>query len=124
MTGWRQPSICLRMSSWSRWPRPDPSGRAPCTEVNVELPATLLGRRGDRSRSPALRTAVLRLWLLAAIGNMAYLANRRTPDDPAGPDRKRGTNGPPCRGNPPPAAGPAPIRSGPPVALARSTGTA
>ena len=47
------------------------SGALLFTEVNVELPATLLGRRRDRLGLPPLRTAVLKLWLLAAIGNMA-----------------------------------------------------
>ena len=47
------------------------SGALLFTEVNVELPATLLGRRRDRLGLPPLRTAVLKLWLLAAVGNMA-----------------------------------------------------
>lgn len=46
------------------------SGALLFTEVNVELPATLLGKRRDRLGLPPLRTAVLKLWLLAAIGNM------------------------------------------------------
>ncbi len=46
------------------------SGALLFTEVNVELPATLLGRRRDRLGLPPLRTAILKLWLLAAIGNM------------------------------------------------------
>ena len=46
------------------------SGALLFTEVNVELPATLLGKRRDRLGLPPLRTAILRLWLLAAIGNM------------------------------------------------------
>lgn len=40
------------------------------TEVNVELPATLLNR-SSRNRGPStLRSALLRLWILAAIGNL------------------------------------------------------
>ncbi|ANH39601.1 putative formate transporter 1 [Nocardioides dokdonensis FR1436] len=46
------------------------SGALLFTEVNVELPATLLGKRRDRLGLPPLRTAILKLWLLAAIGNM------------------------------------------------------
>ncbi len=46
------------------------SGALLFTEVNVELPATLLGKRRDRIGLPPLRTAILKLWLLAAIGNM------------------------------------------------------
>ena len=46
------------------------SGALLFTEVNVELPATLLGQRRDRLGLPPLRTAILKLWLLAAIGNM------------------------------------------------------
>ncbi len=46
------------------------SGALLFTEVNVELPATLLGKRRDRVGLPPLRTAVLKLWVLAAIGNM------------------------------------------------------
>lgn len=46
------------------------SGALLFTEVNVELPATLLGRRHDRLGLPPLRTAIVKLWLLAAIGNM------------------------------------------------------
>ena len=46
------------------------SGALLFTEVNVELPATLLGRRRDRLGLPPLRTAILKLWLLAAIGNI------------------------------------------------------
>ena len=46
------------------------SGALLFTEVNVELPATLLGKRRDRLGLPPLRTAVLKLWLLAAVGNM------------------------------------------------------
>ena len=47
------------------------SGALLFTEVNVELPATLLGRRRDRLGLPPMHTAVLKLWLLAAIGNIA-----------------------------------------------------
>ena len=47
------------------------SGALLFTEVNVELPATLLGKRRDRLGLPRLRTAVVKLWLLAAVGNMA-----------------------------------------------------
>ncbi len=47
------------------------SGALLFTEVNVELPATLLGKRGDHPDRLPLRRAVLKLWLLAAIGNMA-----------------------------------------------------
>lgn len=46
------------------------SGALLFTEVNVELPATLLGRRRDRAGFPPLRTAILKLWLVAAIGNL------------------------------------------------------
>lgn len=46
------------------------SGSLLFTEVNVELPATLLDGRGDRRGFPALRAAVARLWFIAAIGNM------------------------------------------------------
>jgi len=46
------------------------SGALLFTEVNVELPATLLGNRGDRAGFGSLRTAVVKLWLLAALGNM------------------------------------------------------
>lgn len=40
------------------------------TEVNVELPATLLGNQDEADRSRTLRACVLKLWILAAIGNM------------------------------------------------------
>ncbi|GAB2756546.1 formate/nitrite transporter family protein [Nocardioides salsibiostraticola] len=46
------------------------SGALLFTEVNVELPATLLRKQRDRLGLPALRTAILKLWLLAAVGNM------------------------------------------------------
>lgn len=46
------------------------SGALLFTEVNVELPATLLGRRHRHRNFPALRTSILKLWVLAAIGNM------------------------------------------------------
>ncbi len=45
------------------------SGALLFTEANVELPATLLGNRRPEE-STSLRTAVLKLWLLAAVGNM------------------------------------------------------
>lgn len=47
------------------------SGALLFTEANVEIPATLLGNRKDREGLPPLRTAILRLWVLAAVGNMA-----------------------------------------------------
>lgn len=40
------------------------------TEVNVELPATMLRTRRDRLGVPSLRIAILKLWLLAAVGNI------------------------------------------------------
>ncbi|MGB3737066.1 MAG: formate/nitrite transporter family protein [Ilumatobacter sp.] len=46
------------------------SGALLFTEANVELPATLLGHRRKVSGGATLRNAVLKLWLLAAIGNM------------------------------------------------------
>lgn len=46
------------------------SGALLFTEVNVELPAALLGHRRGRQALSQLRTAVAKLWLLAAIGNM------------------------------------------------------
>ncbi len=46
------------------------SGALLFTEVNVELPATLLGHRRDTSGRGRLHHAVLKLWGLAAIGNM------------------------------------------------------
>ncbi len=46
------------------------SGALLFTEVNVELPATLLGRRRDRLGLPPLRVAIFKLWVLAALGNM------------------------------------------------------
>ncbi len=46
------------------------SGALLFTEVNVELPATLLGHNQDRLGRQPLRTAILKLWLLAALGNM------------------------------------------------------
>lgn len=48
------------------------SGALLFTEVNVELPATILSRTGDRARprTRSIRSAVLRLWVLAAVGNM------------------------------------------------------
>lgn len=50
------------------------SGTLLFTEANVELPATLLSRRkrsGATTTTTSLRSAVLRLWVLAAAGNMA-----------------------------------------------------
>ena len=46
------------------------SGALLFTEVNVELPATLLGKRRDRPGRTSMRAAILKLWLLAAVGNM------------------------------------------------------
>ena len=47
------------------------SGALLFTEVNVELPATLLSRRNRPPSLPSLRAASLKLWFLAAIGNIA-----------------------------------------------------
>lgn len=46
------------------------SGALLFTEVNVELPATLLGHRRKDSQVPSMRKAVFKLWFLAAVGNM------------------------------------------------------
>ncbi len=46
------------------------SGALLFTEVNVELPATLLNRHPDHRGPSTLRSAVLRLWFLAAAGNL------------------------------------------------------
>jgi formate transporter len=46
------------------------SGALLFTEVNVELPATMLSRHGRERGSTSIRSAVLRLWVLAALGNM------------------------------------------------------
>lgn len=46
------------------------SGALLFTEVNVELPAALLNRRHAAAGSSSIRTAILRLWILAALGNM------------------------------------------------------
>ena len=46
------------------------SGALLFTEVNVELPATLLGNNDKRESSGELRSAVFKLWVLAAVGNM------------------------------------------------------
>ena len=39
------------------------------TEVNVELPATLLAQRGSTTASKGIGGPILRLWVLAAVGN-------------------------------------------------------
>lgn len=46
------------------------SGALLFTEVNVELPATLLNRDKDHPAGSPFRAAILRLWVLAAIGNL------------------------------------------------------
>lgn len=46
------------------------SGALLFTEVNVELPATLLNRARSGGGTSALGPAVMRLWLLAAVGNL------------------------------------------------------
>lgn len=46
------------------------SGALLFTEVNVELPAALLSRRRAGDASTSVRAAILRLWVLAAVGNM------------------------------------------------------
>ena len=46
------------------------SGALLFTEANVELPAALLGHGRDRAAYVPLRAAILRLWVVAAIGNM------------------------------------------------------
>ncbi len=46
------------------------SGALLFTEVNVELPATLLNRDPDRLGHTTLRSAIFRLWILAAVGNL------------------------------------------------------
>jgi formate/nitrite transporter FocA (FNT family) len=46
------------------------SGTLLFTEANVEMPATLLGRRKRFEATSSLRSAVFRLWVLAAVGNM------------------------------------------------------
>jgi formate/nitrite transporter FocA (FNT family) len=47
------------------------SGTLLFTEANVEMPATLLSRRHRPVGVTSLRSAVFRLWILAAVGNMA-----------------------------------------------------
>ncbi len=47
------------------------SGTLLFTEANVEMPAALLSRRHRPVGVTSLRSAVLRLWILAAVGNMA-----------------------------------------------------
>jgi len=46
------------------------SGALLFTEVNVELPATMLSRKRSGDRSSSIRSAIVRLWFLAALGNM------------------------------------------------------
>ncbi len=46
------------------------SGALLFTEVNVELPATMLSRKRAGKSSSSIRSAILRLWVLAALGNM------------------------------------------------------
>ncbi len=46
------------------------SGALLFTEVNVELPATLLNRNPDKRGPSNLRSAIFRLWFLAAVGNL------------------------------------------------------
>jgi formate/nitrite transporter FocA (FNT family) len=46
------------------------SGTLLFTEVNVELPATLLHQGPNQRHRSTLRSAILRLWVLAAIGNL------------------------------------------------------
>ncbi len=46
------------------------SGALLFTEVNVELPAILLNRDPENRGRSVLRSAVLRLWVLAALGNL------------------------------------------------------
>ncbi len=46
------------------------SGALLFTEVNLEMPATMLSRRRRASAVCSIQSGVLRLWVLAAIGNM------------------------------------------------------
>lgn len=46
------------------------SGALLFTEVNVELPAALLNRNADNLGPSTLRSAIMRLWILAAVGNL------------------------------------------------------
>ena len=46
------------------------SGALLFTEANLEMPATMLSRRRRASAVCSIRSGVLRLWVLAAVGNM------------------------------------------------------
>lgn len=46
------------------------SGSLLFTEANVELPAILLNRKPEDLSRSTLRSAILRLWILAALGNL------------------------------------------------------